>query len=334
MRGASEFHGVGRGAAGLGAALAPPARPPSARGQRGHRHPAHRRLQRPRAGRRLDVPGHPEGRAPLEHRRRLPAPRDGAPEPRGGHGRHGRSASSSTATARSASATGASAAARQAPTPAREVILSAGAIGSPQVLLLSGIGAADELRAAGVEPRHELPGVGRNLQDHPYLTMLWEISEGPTLYGADKPKHLLEWLLRRSGPLTSTAAEVGRLRAHPLRAAGRRHPVPHGRALLREPRRGGVRRARDDDRPGAREPKGARARCGCARPTRSPSRGSSRTPSPSPTTSRRWSRGCEMAREIAATVAAARRGRARAQAGARRRRAPSSSRRRCASGWS
>jgi choline dehydrogenase len=91
---------------------------------------------------------------------------------------------------------------------AGEVILSAGAIGSPQILMLSGIGHPDGLRAAGVEPRHELPGVGRNLQDHPYLTMLSEVSEGPTLYGADKPKHLLEWLLRRSGPLTSTAAEV------------------------------------------------------------------------------------------------------------------------------
>jgi choline dehydrogenase len=88
------------------------------------------------------------------------------------------------------------------------VILSAGAIGSPQILLLSGIGAGEELHEAGVEPRHELPGVGRNLQDHPYLTMLYEVSEGRTLYGADKPKHLLEWLLRRTGPLTSTAAEV------------------------------------------------------------------------------------------------------------------------------
>jgi choline dehydrogenase-like flavoprotein len=74
--------------------------------------------------------------------------------------------------------------------------------------MLSGVGAPDELREAGVEPRHELPGVGRNLQDHPYLTMLWEISEGPTLYGADKPKPLLEWIMRRTGPLTSTAAEV------------------------------------------------------------------------------------------------------------------------------
>ncbi len=90
----------------------------------------------------------------------------------------------------------------------REIILSAGSIGSPQILMLSGIGHPDELRDAGVEPRHALPGVGRNLQDHPYLTMLSELSEGPTLYGADKPKHLLEWLLRRTGPLTSSAAEV------------------------------------------------------------------------------------------------------------------------------
>jgi choline dehydrogenase-like flavoprotein len=90
----------------------------------------------------------------------------------------------------------------------REVLLSAGAINSPQLLLLSGIGPADELRAAGVEVRHELPGVGRNLQDHPFVTMLWEVSDRQTLYGADKPKPLAEWLLRKSGPLTSTVAEV------------------------------------------------------------------------------------------------------------------------------
>jgi choline dehydrogenase len=90
----------------------------------------------------------------------------------------------------------------------REVILSAGAICSPQLLLLSGIGPADELRAAGVEVRHDLPGVGRNLQDHPFLTAIWEVSGEDTLYGADKPKPLAEWLLRRSGKLTSTVAEV------------------------------------------------------------------------------------------------------------------------------
>ncbi len=89
-----------------------------------------------------------------------------------------------------------------------EVLLSAGAINSPQLLLLSGIGAADELRSAGVQPRHELPGVGRNLQDHPFLTAIWEVSDQQTLYGADKPKPLAEWLLRKSGKLTSTVAEV------------------------------------------------------------------------------------------------------------------------------
>ena len=91
---------------------------------------------------------------------------------------------------------------------AREVLLCAGAINSPQLLLLSGIGAADELRAAGVSPRHELPGVGRNLQDHPFVTLIWEVSDRHTLYGAEKPKALAEWLLRRSGPLSSTVAEV------------------------------------------------------------------------------------------------------------------------------
>jgi choline dehydrogenase len=90
----------------------------------------------------------------------------------------------------------------------REVLLSAGAIGSPQLLLLSGIGPAEELRGAGVEVRHDLPGVGRNLQDHPFVTLIWEVSDQQTLYGADKPKPLAEWLLRRSGPLSSTVAEV------------------------------------------------------------------------------------------------------------------------------
>jgi len=90
----------------------------------------------------------------------------------------------------------------------REVLMSAGAIGSPQLLLLSGIGPAEELRRVGVEVRHDLPGVGRNLQDHPFVTLIWEVSDQNTLYGADKPKPLAEWLLRKSGKLTSTVAEV------------------------------------------------------------------------------------------------------------------------------
>ena len=89
-----------------------------------------------------------------------------------------------------------------------EIVLSAGAIGSPQLLQLSGIGRPDDLAAVGVRVRHELPGVGMNLQDHPFITYIWETTETKTLYGADKPQHLAEWVLRKSGPLTSTVAEV------------------------------------------------------------------------------------------------------------------------------
>jgi choline dehydrogenase-like flavoprotein len=93
-------------------------------------------------------------------------------------------------------------------TAGREVLLAAGAIGSPQLLQLSGIGAPDELRAAGVDLRHGLPGVGGNLQDHPFVTVIWEVSDTDTLYFAEQPRFLAEWLLRRSGPLSSTVAEV------------------------------------------------------------------------------------------------------------------------------
>jgi choline dehydrogenase-like flavoprotein len=89
----------------------------------------------------------------------------------------------------------------------REVILSAGAFNSPQILMTSGIGPAAHLRSVGVDVAHDLPGVGQNLQDHPFLTMMWETTDTDTLYGAEHPKYLLKWLATRRGPLTSTAAE-------------------------------------------------------------------------------------------------------------------------------
>lgn len=56
---------------------------------------------------------------------------------------------------------------------ADQIVLSAGAVGSPHLLLLSGIGPAEQLRAAGVPIVHELPGVGQNLRDHPHVGALW-----------------------------------------------------------------------------------------------------------------------------------------------------------------
>jgi choline dehydrogenase len=90
----------------------------------------------------------------------------------------------------------------------REVLLSAGAIGSPQLLMLSGIGPADHLRSVGVDVVVDAPAVGGNLQDHPYVVCVWEATAPESLFGADKPRPLLEWILRRSGPLTSTVAEA------------------------------------------------------------------------------------------------------------------------------
>jgi len=89
----------------------------------------------------------------------------------------------------------------------REVILAAGAFGSPQLLMLSGIGPAEQLRALGIDVLLDARGVGENLQDHPFITVVCEVEEG-SLVDAEHPRYLAEWLLRRSGPLTSTVAEA------------------------------------------------------------------------------------------------------------------------------
>ncbi|MBB1255695.1 GMC family oxidoreductase N-terminal domain-containing protein, partial [Streptomyces sp. OF3] len=60
----------------------------------------------------------------------------------------------------------------------REVIVCAGAVDTPRLLMLSGIGPADDLKALGIEARHDLPGVGENLLDHPESVIVWE-TDGP-----------------------------------------------------------------------------------------------------------------------------------------------------------
>jgi choline dehydrogenase len=81
---------------------------------------------------------------------------------------------------------------------AGEVILAAGAIGSPHLLLLSGIGPEAELLAAGVEPLHDLPGVGRNLHDHLLAPVIFaaERDLGPPAPGLPQPQSHLFWRSR------------------------------------------------------------------------------------------------------------------------------------------
>lgn len=92
---------------------------------------------------------------------------------------------------------------------ALEVIVSAGAIQSPQLLMLSGIGPADELRALGIEPIVDLPGVGRNLQEHPMFPMVWTANRTDTFLNKlrlDRAmRFALQWGLRKTGPFTTTA---------------------------------------------------------------------------------------------------------------------------------
>jgi choline dehydrogenase len=97
---------------------------------------------------------------------------------------------------------------------AREVILCGGAIASPHLLLLSGIGPAEELRDQGIQPVHDLPGVGRNLQDHFQARMVFRCSRRATLN--DQMASLLgrlgigaQFALRRNGPLTISAGVAG-----------------------------------------------------------------------------------------------------------------------------
>jgi choline dehydrogenase len=96
----------------------------------------------------------------------------------------------------------------------RELILAAGAIGSPQILQLSGIGAGEPLRALGIPIVHELAGVGENLQDHLQIRMVYKVSDVPTLN--QRANSLIgrvamgfEYLLFRTGPLTQPPSQVG-----------------------------------------------------------------------------------------------------------------------------
>ena len=96
----------------------------------------------------------------------------------------------------------------------REVILAAGAIGSPQLLQLSGVGPGDLLHEYGFNQIHDLPGVGENLQDHLQLRMVYKVHNVVTLNQRansliGKVAMGLEYLLFRSGPMTMPPSQLG-----------------------------------------------------------------------------------------------------------------------------
>jgi choline dehydrogenase len=96
---------------------------------------------------------------------------------------------------------------------AGEVILCGGAINTPQLLQLSGIGNPDELRPLGIDPVHALPGVGENLQDHLEVYVqhacIRPVSVNPALKWRNRPWLALQWLLTHTGPAATNHFEVG-----------------------------------------------------------------------------------------------------------------------------
>ena len=97
----------------------------------------------------------------------------------------------------------------------REVILAGGAINSPQLLMLSGIGPADHLRDMGIELRVNLPGVGQNLQDHATSVLQWDCKKNFPIHNVGNPLKKLavgmRWLARQDGLAASNIWEAGGL---------------------------------------------------------------------------------------------------------------------------
>ena len=149
---------------------------------------------------------------------------------------------------------------------AREVVLAGGAVNSPQLLLLSGVGPVTELERHGIPLVHELPGVGAQLEDHLSAGILVESKRPITLFAAEKPLQLLRYLVSRKGMLTSNVAEAAAfVRTRPELAApdlellfapvlfeeaGLVQPRAHGftvGVVLLQPRSSGVIRLRSAD---------------------------------------------------------------------------------------
>ena len=94
-----------------------------------------------------------------------------------------------------------------------EIILSGGAINSPQLLMLSGVGDSDHLGNVGVNTVHHLPGVGQNLQDHLEVYVVQACKKPVSLLREQKGLKMIkvgiEWFLNRSGSASTTHLESG-----------------------------------------------------------------------------------------------------------------------------
>lgn len=105
--------------------------------------------------------------------------------------------------------------------PNGEVLLTGGAINSPQILMLSGIGPKEELAKHGIDVKVDLPGVGKNLQDHPATVVSYACKPGNNGVsvssqlrfkkgsGIPNPIAFAKWLFKGKGPLTSTGCDHG-----------------------------------------------------------------------------------------------------------------------------
>ena len=151
---------------------------------------------------------------PVQYRRRLPETGDAPQEPHRAHRGHrypdphrqnrGQSAWNSSATVELCVAHA-----------RREVVLCGGAVNSPQLLMLSGIGDRDHLADHGIDLVSHSPEVGQNLLDH-LATRLGFAVDGGSLFAGEKPNELINYLLRRRGMLTSSVAEAyGFVRSRP-----------------------------------------------------------------------------------------------------------------------
>ncbi|NYD42950.1 GMC family oxidoreductase [Nocardioides panaciterrulae] len=91
----------------------------------------------------------------------------------------------------------------------REVLLCGGAVNSPQLLLLSGVGPRNHLAEVGVETYVDSPGVGANLQDHPVVPLLWHTKGVTDLAQLNNVRNFVRWKARGTGPLASNIGEAG-----------------------------------------------------------------------------------------------------------------------------